>query len=560
MDFHTIKPHQNKLFSLFLNFSLLFLISFYIISIYSQQSNNSISIHEFNNLHATTDQNCAGVRKIDDYKSKCGYVKSNKACLGEGYLNYLEIFYCTCSNPTFGYFVLLLWLVILFYVLANTTSEYFIPSVESLSSVLKLSPTIAGTTLLPLGNGANDVFASIISFTRSGDNGDVGLNSVLGGAFFISCFVVGIVSISISSRGITVDKRSFIRDVLFFLFTLCCLLVIIAIGKVNFWFALCFFSMYFIYIGVVCVMHLFRHKDEKGIMEIPLLGYVDDEKGNISEKDGLKVHDQDSGRKIVYKSSFYYYSSLFLYVLELPLSFPRRVTIPIVTEEKWSKPFATSCATLAPILLAALCNTQGENYDVKMCLAVYLTSIFIGIILGTLALVFTKNSGPPKRFLLPWLAGGFLMSIIWTYILVEELVSLLIAFGDILGINTSILGLTVLAWGNSIGDLASNLGMALKGGSNGAQVAVSGCYAGPLFNTLVGLGLSLVLASWKEYPNGYVIPGNCHDLYEIVGFLIGGLLWALVILPKRDMHLDKSLGIGLLAIYFCFLFLRLVRG
>ncbi|KAI3444208.1 hypothetical protein Pfo_000873 [Paulownia fortunei] len=569
MDFYTTIPQHKKAFSLFLNLSFLFLISFYIISSFSDQSENpiSISIH-LQNLHETSasSDNCTDVRKFVDHRSKCEFVKSNSGCRGKGYLNYLEIFYCTCSNlPALGYLLLLLWLVILFYVLGNTTAEYFCPSVESLSRVLRLSPTIAGTTLLPLGNGANDVFASVISFTRSSD-ADVGLNSVLGGAFFISSFVVGIVSISISSRRITVDKPSFIRDVLFFLFVLCCLLMILIFGKINFWFALCFLSAYFLYIAVVSVMHLFCHKEERvvnppvGTTTIPLLGYIDEEKGPVSEKDGLKTQDQESGMRClnIDKSSCYYWS-LFLYVLELPLSLPRRLTIPLVSEENWSKPFAISSATLAPILFAALCNTQGENDDFKTSLAIYLTSISVGIILGTLALVFTKNSAPPKRFLFPWLAGCFLMSITWTYIIVEELVSLLVAFGNILGISPSILGLTVLAWGNSMGDLISNLAMALKGGSDGAQVAISGCYAGPLFNTLMGLGLSLVLAAWNDYPSSYPIPRN-PDLYETVGFLMGGLLWALVILPKRNMQLDKSLGIGLLAIYLCFLFLRLVKG
>ncbi|KAL8109494.1 hypothetical protein AgCh_025553 [Apium graveolens] len=63
----------------------------------------------------------------------------------------------------------------------SPTSEYFYPSVENLSKILILSPTIAGTTLLPLGNGAPHVIASIVSFTRSGV-GDVGLNNVLSDA------------------------------------------------------------------------------------------------------------------------------------------------------------------------------------------------------------------------------------------------------------------------------------------------------------------------------------------------------------------------------------------
>ncbi|KAL2502232.1 Cation/calcium exchanger 1 [Forsythia ovata] len=309
-------------------------------------------------------------------------------------------------------------------------------------------------------------------------------------------------------------------------------------------------------------MHLFYSKkqrvvnppvfDESGTIGTALLGCVD-------EESSVKVQCDIRPSVSKTRDPKCYYLKLLLYVLELPLYLPRRLTIPAVSEEKWSKPFAVSSAILSPILVAALLNTQGRNGDAKTSLAIYMTAILVGIILGTSAFVSTKNVSPPRNCLLPWLVGGFLMSITWTYVVAEELVSLLVAFGNILGISPSILGLTVLAWGNSVGDLISNLTIALRGGPDGAQIAVSGCYAGPLFNTLVGLGLSLGFASWSEYPSSYVIPKD-SDLYETLGFLIGGLLWALVILPKRNMQLDKSLGFGLLAIYFCFLFMRLVKG
>ncbi|KAG6430930.1 hypothetical protein SASPL_109004 [Salvia splendens] len=525
---------RNKALSLCASFSFL-LVSIFIVATSSTPPQSDNWLYD-----AAGD--CSGVREISDYRAKCAYVRSSSGC-SNGYLNYLEIFYCVCGDsPAAGYLCLLLWMSVLFYVLGNTTSEYFCPSVESLSRVLRLSPTIAGTTLLPLGNGANDVFSSVIAFTGSGD-ADVGLSSVLGGAFFISCFVVGVVSIAISSRGVKVDRASFVRDVLFFLFVLCCVIAINIFGRINFWFSLCFFSVYFLYIALVSVMQFLRRKEVGSgqvldDVEVPLLDHVDEHnKSSVSDS----VSDESWCRRCIV---------LFVYVVELPVSLPRRLTIPDVRDENWSKLFAVASATLAPMLIGALC--------IKQSFALLLASIVVGILLGAASLALTKGAGPPKRWVLPWLAGCFLMSVTWTYITVQELVSLLVAFGNILGINPAILGVTVLAWGNSLGDLISSLAMALKGGADGAQVAISGCYAGPLFNTLVGLGFSLVLASLKVYPEGYDVP-NDSDVYETVGFLMGGLLWALVILPKRNMQLDKSLGIGLLAIYLCFLFVRILK-
>ncbi|KAK9290854.1 hypothetical protein L1049_009032 [Liquidambar formosana] len=100
--------------------------------------------------------------------------------------------------------------------------------------------------------------------------------------------------------------------------------------------------------------------------------------------------------------------------------------------------------------------------------------------------------------------------------------------------------------------------MALNGKPEGIQVAISGCYAGPIFNTVVGLGLSFVGSAWYGYPSAVVIPKDPY-LLETVGLLMGGLIWALVILLRRDMRLDVVLGGGLLAVYLLSISLRLIQ-
>ena len=79
------------------------------------------------------------------------------------------------------------------------------------------------------------------------------------------------------------------------------------------------------------------------------------------------------------------------------------------------------------------------------------------------------------------------MSIIWIWFSASILIDLLELCGIITLIPSNLLGLTVLAWGNSIGDLMTVRAIAKKGYG---EMAMTGCYAGPLFNTLFGLGLS----------------------------------------------------------------------
>ncbi|PKU76435.1 cation/calcium exchanger 1-like [Dendrobium catenatum] len=541
-----------KSYHIFINLSFILVIFFFLFSSILSSSTQSISLSFI--LKRSSPNDCRAIEALEDSESKCSYLKINDDCGTRGYFDYLQLFYCVFGNsPLLGYIILFLWLLVLFYLLGNTASQYFCPSLEGLSRVLNISPTIAGVTLLSLGNGAPDVFSSIVSFAGGGRVGEVGLSSVLGGGFFVSSAVVGVISICIggSSRRhvVAVDGFSFIRDLCYLLVTLSFLLLILVVGRIHILGSIFFISLYILYVIIVSTSHCC--KDELGL---PLLESIEVEQLQF-------VEEPLENKEIEAKLSFLNLkaaSSWFLFLVELPLFLPRRLTIPIVTDERWSKPFAVASVTLSPILLATLWNSQTGCISSEQSITIFLFAALFGMILGFAAMEGTERSHPPK-LLLPWLAGGFLMSVVWSYMVAGELVSLLVSFGHIIGVSPSVLGVTVLAWGNSLGDLIANVTMAINGGEDGAQIAISGCYAGPIFNILVGLGMSLVLSSWASYPEAFVIPEDPSQ-FVIIGFLIGGLLWALAILPRKGMKLDRNLGVGLLTIYSCFLCLRLLES
>lgn len=560
-----VVPVSNRVgYILFLNVSFLLLAC--VFGIIHLHSTELVLSHRAASFRGGTQQNCHNFVGLDDYRAKCLYLQSNNPCVSQGYIDYLYLFYCKFGRfPLLGYALLFLWLLVLFYLLADTASEYFCPSLESLSKSLKLSPTIAGVTLLSLGNGATDVFASLVSFKSSGTSG-VGFNTVLGGASFVSCVVAGIVSISVRHRRIQVKKSAFIRDVCFLLLVLLCLFTILISGEINVLGAICFSSLYIVYAVIVYISST-RWKGVCGDTERDSNSSYSSDL-SVSLLSGMENGSPESAEEGSQEGCLEIEKicccmrspacTVSLSILKMPLYLPRRLTILVVCEERWSKPIAISSVVLAPVLLSALWISCEGDTTVNTSLTVYGIGLLIGVILGITVFFTTKQSSPPKKCMFLWLAGGFVMSVTWSYISAQELVALLVSLGYICGISPPILGLTVLAWGNSISDLMTNLSVALHGGPEGAQTAISGCYAGPIFNTLVGLGLCLIISSWSEYPSSIVIPRDPY-LLETLAFLVGGLAWALVVLTARGMRLDGVLGGGLLVIYFVSVFLRLVQ-
>jgi sodium/potassium/calcium exchanger 6 len=98
-------------------------------------------------------------------------------------------------------------------------------------------------------------------------------------------------------------------------------------------------------------------------------------------------------------------------------------------------------------------------------------------------------------FAVPIALYGFVIAATWIDTIADSLVSLLNFIGIILSIPSPVLGLTLLAWGNSMSDLSANITMARKGLAN---MAITACFAGPTFNILVGLGLGFSTLAAKS--------------------------------------------------------------
>ena len=166
-----------------------------------------------------------------------------------------------------------------------------------------------------------------------------------------------------------------------------------------------------------------------------------------------------------------------LALVELPLILARNVTVPLVEEEAWSRLNASLCPVFAPLFVLAAFGQLGAVFP-GTALPVWVPVELAGAALAAAVRLTTHDSRPPASFAyaMALAAGGFVMCSAWIYAIATELVAVVTALGKLWGIPSSLLGLTLLAWGNSAGDLITNIAVARAGLSD---MAVAGCFAGP---------------------------------------------------------------------------------
>ncbi len=85
-------------------------------------------------------------------------------------------------------------------------------------------------------------------------------------------------------------------------------------------------------------------------------------------------------------------------------------------------------------------------------------ALFAGQATAVVVLCSTSDgNGTPPLWHRATAYAGFCAAVGWIYLAAGEVVSALKALGAASGVSDAMLGLTVLAWGNSVGDLAADV-------------------------------------------------------------------------------------------------------
>uniref|UniRef100_A0A3Q0SE03 Solute carrier family 8 member B1 n=1 Tax=Amphilophus citrinellus TaxID=61819 RepID=A0A3Q0SE03_AMPCI len=491
---------------------------------------------------------------------RCAFVKKTPDCsMEDGFINYLELAFCLLP-PNLTPLTIILCVRLFFLFPLNI----FCPNLSAISSSLRLTHNVAGVTFLALGNGAPDIFSAIAAFSHPHTAG-LAVGALFGAGIFVTTVVAGSVALV---KPFTVASRPFLRDVIFYMVAVFWTFLILYRGTTTLGEILGYLALYVLYVAIVLIS-AFIYKRQK-YSDNTTVTFLYDLDHNMhvcvaeSEYQPLLPYSESTSqillrslnpvdnRKWRRKS----WRWKVLKVLKTPLEVLLLLCIPIVDPDKedknWRRPLNCLHLITAP-LVCVLVFQSGEygNYMIQGQFPLWLLFLLLGLLLSAIVFCSTSNDCPPKYHSLFALLG-FVVSAVLISAAASEVVSLLHMLGVVLTLSNTVLGLTLLAWGNSIGDCFSDITLARQGYP---RMAISACFGGIIFNMLFGVGLGCLVQMVKTHAN---VETAGLLTWILAGSLGLSLVLSFVIVPLRQFHLGRIYGVFLLIFYVIFLIIALL--
>lgn len=151
------------------------------------------------------------------------------------------------------------------------------------------------------------------------------------------------------------------------------------------------------------------------------------------------------------------------------MNLTHQATVPIPCEGYYNRGVVALSTALSPIWLSYYLY-QGHDINVYAEGSILYFGIvwLLALVCAALVLRFAPGGEGHMALILatPLALYGFVIAATWIDFVADHLVSLLDFMGIVLHIPGQIMGLTILAWGNSMGDLSANMTMARKGLAN----------------------------------------------------------------------------------------------
>ncbi|KAK0657660.1 Sodium/calcium exchanger protein-domain-containing protein [Cercophora newfieldiana] len=190
-------------------------------------------------------------RAVHHAVDQCAFILANCEDDEAGLLHYLKFYYCTLGNAKpMAFTILAVWMGLLFTTIGIAASDFFSINLSTIARVLGLSENLAGVTFLAFGNGSPDVFSTFAAMRSN--SGSMAIGELIGAASFITAVVAGSMALV---REFKVSKRTFVRDILFFIVAISFTMIFLADGELHLWECFTMIGFYLAYVGFVVGWH-----------------------------------------------------------------------------------------------------------------------------------------------------------------------------------------------------------------------------------------------------------------------------------------------------------------
>lgn len=200
------------------------------------------------NILMSEEERC---RQVHKSKNQCHFIKKHCPDDEGGFGTYLDLFYCRLSHAKpVAFMILISWLGLLFSTIGIAASDFFCINLSTIASILGMSESMAGVTLLAFGNGSPDVFSTFAAMSTN--SGSLAVGELMGAAVFITSVVAGSMALI---KPFHVARKSFIRDVGFFIVAAAFSFSFLWDGRLQLWECIAMVIYYFFYVSFVVAWH-----------------------------------------------------------------------------------------------------------------------------------------------------------------------------------------------------------------------------------------------------------------------------------------------------------------
>ncbi|XP_034547023.1 mitochondrial sodium/calcium exchanger protein [Notolabrus celidotus] len=536
-------------------------------------------------MYQSNEDKCDLVMNLNS-SERCAFVKNTSDCdMEDGFINYIKVAFCLLPTNLTPLVITLciIWLLFLFLILGLTASKFFCPNLSAISTSLHLTHNVAGVTFLALGNGAPDIFSAIAAFSNPHTAG-LAVGALFGAGIFVTTVVAGSVALV---KPFPVASRPFLRDVTFYMVAVFWTFLMLYRGTTTLKETLGYLALYVVYVLTVIISAYIYNRQKHSMnssdhtvaripAEFSSSDSSDDDVPCVLDGSIQQEYESEYRPLLPYTESTaqILLSALnpvdsrkwrrkswrwrTLKVLKTPLEVLLLLCIPVVDPDKedknWRRPLNCLHLITSPLVcvLAFQSGIYG-SYMIKGQFPLWLLILLLGLFLSAIVFCTTTNDCPPRYHSLFALLG-FVVSAVLISAAASEVVSLLHMLGVVLSLSNTVLGLTLLAWGNSIGDCFSDITIARQGYP---RMAISACFGGIIFNMLFGVGLGCLFQIYKTH--SYVQ----FEIEGLLTWILAGslglsLVLSFIIVPLCQFHLGRPYGIFLLFFYAVFLVIALL--